>query len=242
MIIFLQNVFNKDIDLDTKHQKFQGIIKNIHFQLINIIVDKKHLTDYQHFLPRILYLTLCLAQQNIVQIESEENKLIVPTKINEINVNGVHIVHFVSLEKQLELSSEKYDKYCLQIYSGALKCLLHKKQVNFVIDSIESICDLCYRHTEVNLEALKLLTECMPFITKGQWKVSSQFIYRVLMSQINHHLPSIHDQCILLFKQCLDLEDLDYILNILINEISWSLRIKYYMLTAVASKYGIKKV
>ncbi|XP_026805528.1 uncharacterized protein LOC113548708 isoform X2 [Rhopalosiphum maidis] len=82
----------------------------------------------------------------------------------------------------------------------------------------------------------------MTVITKDQWKISSKYIYKVLMGQMNHYLPSIHDQCILLLKKCLDLEDLDYILNIVMMEISWSLRIKFYMLTVIASKYGAKKI
>lgn len=148
----------------------------------------------------------------------------------------------MSLGTKLKLPSEKYDKYCLQIYIGAIKCLQVKKQVNFIVQSIEFICGLCFCHNEVNLEALKHLTECVSFLTKEQWKVSSKFIYKVLMGQINHHLPSIHNQCMLLFEKCLGLEDLDYILNIVMTEISWSLRIKFYMLTVIASKYGVKKV
>jgi len=165
-----------------------------------------------------------------------------PMKTDVTYDNGIEIVHFFSLGKKLELPSEKYDQYYLKIHIGAIKCLQFEKQSNFINDSIESICDLCFRHSEVNLEALKHLTECVSVLSKEQWKLSSTFIYKVLMGQINHHLPSIHDQCILLFNKCLDLEDLDYILNIVMTEISWSLRIKFYMLTVIVSKYGVKKV
>lgn len=138
------------------------------------------------------------------------------------------------------MPSIKYDLYCLKIYIGATKCLQFEKQAEFINDSIESICDLCFCHSEVSLEALKHLTNCVSLLSKEQWKIFSKSIYKVLMGQINHHLPSIHDQCILLFNKCLDLEDLEYILNIIMTEISWSLRIKFYMLTVIVSKYGVK--
>lgn len=204
---------------------------------------KKYLQDYQSFLPQILYRTLYLGQQHITYTQCnnvKENTFTLPTKIIEIDDNNV--VHFISLEKKLKLPSEKFDQYCLQIQIGAVKCLQLEKQVNFIVDSMEYICDLCLRHSEVNLEALKHLTECMSLIKKEQWNNFSKCIYKVLMSQINHHLPSIHDQCILLFKKCLEFEDLDYLLNIIMTEISWSLRIKCYMLAVIAPKYGVKRV
>lgn len=163
-------------------------------------------------------------------------------KIDESDKNGIYIVDFVSLGKKFKLPSEKYDQYCLLIHVGAVKCFQFEKQLNCINNAIENICELCLRHSEINLEALKYLTELMTVITKDQWKISSKCIYKVLMGQMNHYLPSIHDQCILLLKQCLDLEDLDYILSIVMTEISWSLRIKFYMLTVIASKYGAKKV
>jgi len=163
-------------------------------------------------------------------------------KIDESDNNGTYIVHFECLGKKFELPSEKYDQYCLLIHVGAVKCLQFDKQLNCIANSIENICDLCFRHNEINLEALKHLTECITVITTDQWKMLSKFIYKVLMGQMNHYLPSIHDQCILLSKKCLDLEDLDYILNIVMTEISWSMRTKFYMLTVIASKYGAKKV
>jgi len=200
-------------------------------------VYNKHSPDYQNLFPQILYRTLQLSQQNKI-----EDKWPLPIKIDVTRNNGIEIVHFFSLGKKLELPSKKYDQYYLKIHIGAIRCLQFEKQSNFINDSIESICDLCFRHSEVNLEALKHLTECVSLLSKIQWKKFSVFIYKVLMGQLNHHLPSIHDQCILLFNKCLNLEDLDYILNIVMTEISWSLRIKYYMLTVIISKYGVKKV
>lgn len=224
----------------------QDVFKNIHFQLIDIVAYKKHSLDYKSLIPQILYQTFYLGQQNILENKCkniEEDKLILPIKIfEETGKIGINVVHFLSLDKTFVLPSEKYDHYCLQINIGAVKCLQFEKQINFINNSIESICDLCFRHSEVNLEALKHLTECISFITKEQWKISSKFIYKILMGQMNHHLPPIHDQCILLFKKCMDLEDFDYILKIIMTEISWSLRIKFYMLSVIASKYGVKKV
>lgn len=208
-------------------------------------MNKKHSPDYQSLLPQILYQTLCLSQQNTIENNSDnisEYKWSSPVKIDETDDNGIHVVHFISLGKNLKLTSEKFDQYCLQIQIGAVKCLQFEKQNHFITDSIENICDLCLRHSEVNLEALKHLTECISIITKVQWKNASKCIYKVIMAQMNHYLPSIHDQCVLLFKKCLDLEDIDYILSIIMTEISWSLRIKFYMLTVIASKYGAKKV
>lgn len=242
---FLQTSVKNDVEYFMKNQHFQDIFCNIHLKLIDIIVYKKHLPDYQNLLPQIVYQTFYLSQQNTIENQfnnDEEYKWTLPTKIDENDNNGIHMVHFVSLGKKLILSSDKYDQYCLQIQIGAVKCLEFEKRKNFIFSSIENICDLCLRHSEVNLEAMKHLTECLSFITKEQWKMSSKFIYKVIMAQMNHYLPSIHDQCILIFQKCLDLEDLDYILNIVMTEISWSLRIKYYMLTVTASKYGAKKV
>lgn len=243
--IFLQTNIQNDVDYFMQNQKCQDIFSNIHFQLIDIIVYKKHLPDYQNLIPQILYQTLKLSQQNIIKNQcniDEEFKRTLPIKIYDIDINDIHMVHFVSLGKNLKLSSEKYDQYCLQIQIGAVKCLEFEKKKMFVLGSIENICELCLRHSEVNLEAIKHLTECLSFITKEEWEVSSKFIYKVIMAQMNHYLPSIHDQCILLFKKCLDLEDLDFILNIVMTEISWSLRIKYYMLAVITLKYGAKKV
>lgn len=221
------------------------VLKNIHFYLIDIVVYKKYASDYQSLLPQILYQTFYLSQQTISEQHSnnkEENELSLPMKIDETVNNGINIVHFVSLGKEFKLPSEKYDQYCLQIHVGAVKCFQLEEQLNFIVNSIENICDLCFRHTEINLEALKHLTECISVITKDQWKIVSKLVYKVLMGQMNHYLPSIHDQCILLLKKCLDLEDLDYILKIVMIEISWSLRTKFYMLGAIALKYGSKKV
>lgn len=236
---------NNDVDFCLKNKKYQEMFKNIHIQLINITAYKKQPSDYQSLIPQILYRTLYLGQQNITEKKCnvmEEDKWILPIKIDETNNDGIHIVHFSSLGKKLKLSSENYDQYYLQIHIGAIRCLQFEKQVNFFNNSIEDICNLCFCHSEINLEALKHLTNCVSFIKKEQWKVSSKFIYKVLMGQMNHYLPSIHDQCILLFEKCLDLEDLDYILKIIMREISWSLRIKFYMLRVIASKYGVKKV
>lgn len=243
--IFLQKNIQNDVDYFLQNQKCQDIFSNIHFRLIDIIVYKKHLPDYQNLLPQIFYQTLYLSQQTIIKNQSnndEEFKWTLPIKIDDIDDNGIHMVHFVSIGKNMKLSSEKYDQYCLQIHIGAVKCLEFEKKKKFILSSIENICDLCLRHSEVNLEAIKHLTECLSFITKEEWEMSSTFIYKVIMAQMNHYLPSIHDQCILLFKKCLDLEDLDFILNIVMTEISWSLRIKFYMLAVIALKYGSKKV
>lgn len=191
----------------------------------------------------MLYQTLYLSQQYIIENEfkNTNDKLTLPIKIDETNNNGIHIVHFINLGKKFKLPLDKYNQYCLKIHIGRIKCLQFK-QIKSVIDSIEYICDLCFHHSEINIEALKYLTECVSFMTKEQWNILSKSIYKVIMGQMNHHLPSIHDQCILLFKKCLDLEDLDFILKIVMTEISWSLRIKFYMLTTIASKYGVKMV
>lgn len=236
---------NNDIEFCIKNQECQEILKNIHLQLLDIVEYKKHTLDYKSLIPQILFQTLYLSQQSIGVNQFEytvEDKTILPIKIEELNENGIYIVHFVRLGKKLKLPSEKYDQYCLNIHIGAVKCLEFEKKISFIIDSIDNICDWCLRHSEVNLEALKHLTECISLISKEQWKVASKYVYMVLMGQMNHHLPSIHDQCILLFQNCLDLEDIDYILKIVMTEISWSLRIKYYMLTVIAPKYGVKKV
>lgn len=243
--IFLQTNIKNDVDYFMQNQKVQDIFSTIHLQLIDIIVHKKHLPDYQNLLPQILYQTLFLSQQNTSDNQFhnvEVYKWTPPIKTNEIDDNGIHMVHFICHGQNLKLSSEKYDQYCLQVQIGAVKCLEFEKKNNYIFSSIQNICDLCLHFGEVNLEAIKHLTECLSFITREQWKKSSKFIYKVIMAQMNHYLPSIHDQCILLFKKCLDLEDLDYILNIIMTEISWSLRIKFYMLTVIASKYGAKKV
>ncbi|XP_060866552.1 uncharacterized protein LOC132942288 [Metopolophium dirhodum] len=242
---FLQKSINGDVNCCTKNPKCQDILKNIHFCFINIIDYKKHASDYQSSFPQILYQTFYLSQQNIPKQQSnneEKNKWTLPMKIDESDISGTGITHFVCLGKQLKLPSEKYDQYCLLIHVGAVKCFQSEKQLNCINNSIENICDFCFRYTEINLEALKYLTECMTIITKDQWKKSSKSIYKVLMGQMNHYSPSIRDQCILLLIKCLDLEDLDYILNIVILEISWSLRTKFYMLTVIASKYGAKKI
>lgn len=241
--IFLGKIITHDVDLGTNYS--QDVFKNIHFQLMDVVSYKKHPKDYKSLIPQILYQTFYLGQQNILEDKckiKEEDKLILPIKIfEEINEIGINVVHFLSIDKKCILPSEKYDQYCLQIHIGAVKCLKFEKQINYINNSIESICDLCFHHSEVNLEALKHLTECISFITKEQWKISSKFIYKILMGQMNHHLPSIYDQCILLFNKCMDLEDFDYILKIIMTEISWSLRIKFYMLSVIASKYGVKK-
>lgn len=219
------------------------MLKNIHLQLIDIVVYKNHPPDFQSLLPQILYQTLYISQKYGAKDlcnNLEEDKWIYPVKINVDN-NDDHTVHFVSFGEKLKLPSEKFDYYCLQIYIGTMKCLRFEKQVNYILNTIESICELCF-HSEVTIEALKHLTECMTIISKEQWKMVSLFVYKVIMGLMNHHLPAIHDQCILLFKTCLNLEDLDYILNIIMTEISWSLRIKFYMLSVIASKYGVKKV
>jgi len=243
---FLQKSINGDVNCCTKNPKCQDILKNIHFCLINIVDYKKHASDYQSSFPQILYQTFYLSQQNIPKQQSnneEKNKWTLPLKIDESDyISGTGITHFVSLGKQLKLPSEKYDQYCLLMHVGAVKCFQSEKQLNCISNSIENVCDFCFRYTEINLEALKYLTECMTVITKDQWKKSSKCIYKVLMGQMNHYSPSIRDQCILLLIKCLDIEDLDYILNIVILEISWSLRTKFYMLTVIASKYGAKKV
>lgn len=236
---------NNNVDFCTKNKKYQEVFKNIHLQFIDIIAFKKHPSDHRSLLPEILYRTLYLGQQNITEKQcndTEEDKWILPMKIDETNNGGIHVIHFSSLGKKLKLSSENYDQYYLQIHIGAIKCLQFQKQVNFFNNSIENICDLCFCHSEINLEALKHLTNCVSIMEKEQWKMSSKCIYKVLMGQMNHHLPPIHDQCILLFEKCLDLEDLDYILKIIMTEISWSLRIKFYMLTVIVSKYGVKMV
>lgn len=243
--INLRKLMNKDIEFCTKNQACQEILKNIHLQLLVVVEYKKHILDYRSLIPQILFQTLYLSQLNIVvnQFENTVGDItILPIKTDEINENGIYIVHFVRLGKKLKLPSEKYDQYCLHIHIGAIKCLPFEKKINFIIDSIEIICDWCLRHSEVNLEALKHLTECISLISTEQWKIVSKYVYVVLMGQMNHHLPSIHDQCILLFQKCLDLEDIDYILKIVMTEISWSLRIKFYMLTVIATKYGVKKV
>lgn len=234
-----------DVNFCTKNKQCQDILINIHLQLIDIIEYRKHPSDYQSLLPQILYRTLYLCQRNIIEKQCnniEEDEFILPVKINEVNNSGIHIVNFFSLGKNLQLPLDNYDQYYLQIHIGAIKCLQFEKQINFINNSIEYICDLCFRYSEINLEALKHLTNCVSIMTKEQWKMSSKFIYKVLMGQMNHHSPPIHDQCILLFEKCLDLEDLNYILKIIMTEISWSLRIKFYMLTVIASKYGVKKV
>ncbi|XP_022169134.1 tRNA (cytidine(32)-2'-O)-methyltransferase non-catalytic subunit TRM732 [Myzus persicae] len=242
---FLQKSINGDVDCCTKNQKCQDILKNIHFRLIDIVDYKKHTSDYQSSLPQILYQTFYLTHQNITKEQSnndEKNKWTLPMKLDKSDISGTNITHFVSLGKKLELPSEKYDQYCLLIHVGAVKCFEFEKQLNSINISIENICDFCFRYTEINLDALKYLTECMTVITKDQWKKSSKIIYKVIMGLINHYLPSIHDQCILLLIKCLDFEDLDYILNIVMIEVSWSLRTKFYMLTVIASKYGAKKI
>lgn len=245
-IIFLQKIINNNLDFCTKNQQCLDIFKNIHFQLIDIVVHKKHLPDHKSLLPQILYQTLYLSQQNIIEnkFKNIKEQLTLPIKIDETNINGIHIIHFITLEEKLKLPFDKYDRYCLQIHIGKIKCLQLEKNTNstHIIDSIENICDLCFHHSEINLEALKLLTECVSIITKEQWTVLSKSIYKVIMGQMNHHLPSIHDQCMLLFKKCLDLEDLEFILKIVMTEISWSLRIKFYMLAVIATKYSVKKV
>jgi hypothetical protein len=241
---FLQKSINGDIDCCTKNPKCQDILKNMYFCLIDKVDYKKHATDYQSCVPQNLYQTFYLSYQNIPKQQynnAEKNKWTLPMKIDESAIND-SITHFVSLGKQLKLPSEKYDQYCLLIHVGAVKCFQSEKQLISINDSIKTICDFCFRFTEVNLEALKYLTECITVITKDQWKNSSTFIYKVLMGQMNHYLPSIRDQCILLLTKCLALEDLDYILNIVMMEMSWSLRTKFYMLTAIASKYGAKKI
>lgn len=242
---FLREIIINIEDFCANNQKCLDIFKNIHLQLIDIVVHKKHSQDYQCLLPQILYQTFYLSQQNVIQNprnDIEESKWILPLKINEIDINDVHTVNFVSLGEKLQLSSAKYDQYYLQIHIGALKCLQFEKRLHFIADSVENICEMCFRHSNVNLEALKYLTDCVSVMTKEQWNVLSKYVYKVLMGQMNHHLPSIQDQCILLFKKCLDLEDIHYILNIVMTEISWSLRIKFYMLTVIAPKYGVKKV
>lgn len=242
---FLQKIIINDVDLSTK---YQDICKNIHLQLIDIIIiNRKLFVDYQNLIPQILYQTLYLSQKNLKENQFNhtqviEKKLTLPVKTDDETNNGIRIVHFISLGKKFKLTLEKYDRYCLQIHIGAVKCLQFEKKIDFAIHSIENICDLCFRHSQVNLEALKHLTECVSAITNEHWTICSKFIYKVLMGLMNHHLPPIHDQCILLFKKCLDLEDLDFILNTIMTEISWSLRIKYYMLTVICSKYGVKKV
>lgn len=243
--IFLQNIMNNDVNFCTKNKNDQEIFKNIHLQFIDRIAFKKHSSDHQSLLPQILYRTLYLSQQNITEKQCndiEEDKWILPMIIDKTNNSGIHIIHFSSLGKKLKLSSENYNQYYLQIHIGAIKCLQFEKRADFVNNSIKNICDLCFCHSEINLEALKHLINCVSIIKREQWKMSSKFIYKVLMGQMNHHLPPIHDQCILLFEKCLDLEDLDYILKIIMTEMSWSLRIKFYMLTVIASKYGVKKV
>lgn len=241
---FLQKIILNDVDLSTK---YQDICKNIHLQLIDIIVNRKQSFDYQSLVPQIVYQTLYLSQKNLKENQFNdtqviEKKLTLPVITdNEMN-NGIHIVHFISLGKKFKLSLEKYDQYFLQINIGAVKCLQFEKKIDFVICSIENICDLCFHHSKVNLGALKHLTECVSAITKEHWTICSKFIYKVIMGLMNHQLPPIHDQCILLFKNCVDLEDLDFILEIIMTEISWSLRIKFYMLTVICSKYGVKKV
>jgi len=242
---FLQKSVEGDVDCCTKNQKSQDILKNIHFRLIDIVDYKKHASDYQSSFPQILYQTFYLTHQSVTKQQSnneEKNKWTLPMKLDESNISGSNITHFKSLGKEFKLPSEKYDQYCLLIHVGAVKCFQFEKQFNCINNSIEIICDFCFCFTEINLEALKYLTECMTVITKDQWKKSSKCIYKVLMGQVNHYLPSIHDQCILLLIKCLDLEDLNYILNIVMIEISWSLRTKFYMLTVIASKYGAKKV
>jgi len=242
---FFRKIINCDVDFCTKNKICQDIFQNIHFQLINIVAYKTYSNDYHSLLPQILYRTFYLGQQNTIENQCsnlKEHKFSFPTKIDETYNKGIKIVHFISLGKKINLPSIKYDQYCLQINIGAVKCLQFEKPIHFEMYSIENICDLCFHHSEINLEALKHLTECMSIITKDQWKVSSKFIYKVLMGQINHHLPSIHDQCILLFKKCLDFEDLDYLMHIIMTEISWSLRIKFYLLTEIVSKYGAKQV
>lgn len=193
----------------------------------------------------MLYQTFYLSQQHVVKnpcSDIKESSWVLPLKTDETDSNDIHTVHFVSLGEKLQLPSEKYDNYCLQIHIGAVKCLQFEKRLTFITDSIENICEMCFRHNEVNLEALRYVTDCVSVMTKEQWSQLSKFVYKVIMGQMNHHLPSVHDQCILLFKKCLDLEDLDYILNIVMTEISWSLRIKFFMLTVIASKFGVKKV
>lgn len=243
---FLQKIILHDVAYCTTNLKYQDIYRNIHFQLIDIIVNRKQPSDYQNLVPQILYQTLYLSQQttkvNQFNHTLIENKWALPIKREDETDNGVHIVHFNSLGRKFKLPIEKYDQYCLQIYIGATKCLQFEKKIDFVLDSIEHICDLCFRHSKVNLEALKHLTECVSVITKKYWTICSKLIYKVLMGLLNHYLPPIHDQCMVLFKKCLDLEDFDFILKIIMTEISWSLRIKYYMLTVIASKYGVKKV
>ncbi|VVC34381.1 Armadillo-type fold,Domain of unknown function DUF2428, death-receptor-like,Armadillo-like helical [Cinara cedri] len=244
---FLQKIDLYGVDFCTKHLKYQDFCKNIHLKLIDIIVNGKQSSDYQNLVPQILYQTLYLSQQ-IIKVEQfnstlvVENKWTFPIKTEDVTDNGTHIVHFISLGKKFKLPLEKYDQYCLQIHIGAIKCLQFEKKIDFVVDSIENICDLCFRHSKVNLEALKHLTECVSVITKKHWAICSTFIYKVLMGLMNHHLPPIHDQCILIFKKCLDLEDLNFILKTIMTEMSWSLRIKFYMLTVITSKYGVKKI
>lgn len=236
---------NNNVDFCTKNQ-CSKFFKNIHFQLLDIVVYKKHPPDHKNLLPQILYQTLYLSQCNLIEnkFKNIKDQIILPIKIDETNNNGINIVHFISLEEKLKLPSDKYDRYCLQIHMGKIKCLQFEKNTTstHIIDSIENICDLCYHHNEINIEALKLLRECISIITKEQWTILSKSIYKVIMGLMNHHLPSIHNQCMLLFKKCLDLEDLDFILKIVMTEISWSLRIKFYMLAVIASKYSVKKV
>lgn len=243
MNVFFQTIINNDVGFCTNNQNCEDICKNIHLQLMDVVVYKKHPPDFQSLLPQMLYQTLYLSQKSIIEKHSnnlEEHKWILPTKIDDTN-KDIHTVHFISLGEKLNLPCEKYDQYCLQIHIGAVKCLQFEKQVKHIINTVDLICDLCF-HSEVNLDALKHLTECVSILPKEQWKTVSKYVYKVLMGLMNHHLPTVHDQCILLFKNCLDLENLDYILNIVMTEISWSLRIKFYMLSVIALKYGSKNV
>ncbi|XP_050424427.1 uncharacterized protein LOC126835709, partial [Adelges cooleyi] len=225
----------------------KNALKNIHHQLINVVAFKSCPPDYQQVIPQILYQTLYLIYQadSIVKLNVPNEKVDlfnVFVTVYNVDVHYPHNINFCCMDKHFLLPSKNYSQYCLQVHIGAIKCLCSKNQLNYIVNTFEDVCVLCYSNPDITLDALKHLTECVSIITKEQWKKLSHHVFRVLMGLMTHHLPTIHEQCILLFKQCIYLEDINYLMNIIMSDISWSLRIKYYMLAEIAPVYGIKKI
>lgn len=234
-------------EYETK-QLFQKSLKKIHYTIISCISLRKNLSfDYQLVLPKILYQILFLLHQTDISNTSKEtlnnvNLLNITVNVVEKESQYPYFVHFSCFNEFFKLSYEAYNQYCLQVHIGAIKCLNFDEKLLYISETIESISNLCFSNCGIKLDALKHLTECVTYMTKSQWNNLSHYVYKVVMGLMTHSLPAIHDQCVVLFKKCIALENLDFILDIVMSEISWSLRIKYFMLTEIAPVYGIKKV
>ncbi|XP_050538318.1 uncharacterized protein LOC126903844 isoform X2 [Daktulosphaira vitifoliae] len=148
----------------------------------------------------------------------------------------------ICFDESFKLSYEAYNQYCLQVHIGAIKCLNFDDKLMYISETIECISNLCFSHCGIKLDALKHLTEYVTIMSKSQWTNLSHYVYKVIMGLMTHSVPAIHEQCVVLFRKCIELEDLDYILDVVMSEISWSLRIKYFMLIEIAPMYGIKKI